>query len=208
MKLAMFLPAALAVLVIPGPAVAYIITRSLHQGRRAGLVSVLGLTTGLVLQVAAAVAGLSALLLSSAIAFRIVKLAGAAYLIYLGVRTLMTKARPVTGPAPARTTRRLYFEGVLINSLNPKPALFLAAFLPQFIDGAAPATPQLMILGLMFCGLALLSDGAYALLAGTVAARFRSRRSATKQGRAARAVAGSSYIGLGIAAAVSGERPA
>lgn len=203
--LAVFIPAALAVLVIPGPAVTYIVTRSVHQGRRAGLISVAGLTTGLLVQVAAAVTGLSALLLSSAIAFRAVKLAGAAYLIYLGVRTFVKRpAGKAAGGSAARSARRMYLEGLLINSLNPKPALFFAAFLPQFVDASrGPATLQLLVLGLLFCALALVSDGAYAVLAGTISRRLQARRDRRET---TRYVAAGTYLGLGVLAAVTGDR--
>jgi len=131
-----FALAALAILAVPGPAVLYIVTRSIHQGRGAGLASVLGIHVGTLVHLAAATVGLSAILVSSATAFTVVKLLGAVYLIVIGIRTLLGKADPGdTDPQrPPRRKRRDFAEGVVVNVLNPKTALFFLAFLPQFVD--------------------------------------------------------------------------
>ena len=134
-RYALFVVAALALLVVPGPAVLYIVTRSIHQGRRAGLVSVLGIHLGTLVHIAAATAGLSALLLSSATAFYVVKYAGAAYLIGLGLFTLLSrKGEAEIALGGERRLRRVFAQGVVVNVLNPKTALFFLAFLPQFVD--------------------------------------------------------------------------
>ena len=155
--LGLFSLAALALLVIPGPAVTYIVMRSVDQGRTAGFVSILGIHTGSAVHVAAAVVGLSALLASSASAFTVVKLAGAAYLIFIGLRRLLTP-EPAPDAEPVRTgLRRVYVQGFVVNLLNPKTALFFLAFLPQFVDPARGAVPlQVAILGVLFIGLGLL----------------------------------------------------
>src|SRR5262249_28998229 len=140
------------------------------QGRRAGLVSVLSIEVGNFMHVLAATLGLSALLLSSALVFTIVKYLGAAYLIYLGLRTLLTHtAAPSTDHLPRQSLWRIFAQGVLIATLNPKTALFFVAFLPQFVDPSRRAvTAQLFVLGSLFVLLAIVSDSLYALLAGTV----------------------------------------
>ncbi len=202
--LALFLGAALVLLLTPGPAVLYITARSMSQGVRAGLVSVLAVETGNFLQVLAAAAGLAALLASSALAFSVVKLVGAAYLVYLGVRKLASRAEGAAGRGEARPRRlrSVYLEGVVVAALNPKTALFFLAFLPQFVHPAAGRVPaQMLLLGLAFVALALVSDGAYALLAGT-AGRWLWRHPRFVRGE--RYVSGTVYIGLGAYAALSG----
>jgi threonine/homoserine/homoserine lactone efflux protein len=204
-KLALFVPAALLLLVVPGPAVLYIVTQSVTRGRRAGLVSMLGVQTGGLVHVAAAAVGLSALLASSAVAFSVVKYAGAAYLVVLGVRRLLAReGRGDSGPAEARSPGRLFRQGVVVNVLNPKTALFFLAFLPQFVDrSAGSVTLQLLGLGLLFIALATLSDGSYALLAGTARERLRG---SGRLLRRERYVSGGVLVGLGVAAAVSGSK--
>src|SRR5262245_7542342 len=209
--LGLFAAAALALLVVPGPSVLYIVTRSASQGRRAGLVSVLAIHTGSIVHVAAAATGLSALLLASATAFEAVKLAGAAYLVWLGLVKLFgrgdAEGRVDTAPS---TMRRVYGQGIVVEILNPKTALFFVAFLPQFVEpGRGPIAMQVLVLGLCFVVLGLLSDGTYAVVSGTVAHRLRRRRS----GRPERARAdwgqrasGAIYVALGLVAAVA-HRP-
>jgi len=138
--LAVFVLAAVALLVTPGPAVLYIVARSVEQGRWAGLVSALGVHVGTLVHVAAAALGLSALLVSSALAFDIVKYLGALYLMYLGIRRLLTSdAAAAASAAAPRSLRRLFAQGIVVNILNPKTALFFLAFLPQFTTrGAGP----------------------------------------------------------------------
>jgi threonine/homoserine/homoserine lactone efflux protein len=202
----LFVVAALILLVIPGPAVLYIVSRSIDQGRAAGLASVVGVTTGTLLQVAFAAVGLSSLVLASALAFDVVKYAGAAYLIFLGIKRLLSRdhaeLQRVRSP---RTLRRLYTQGVIVNTLNPKTALFIFALLPQFVDvDAGRVWLQVLVLGLTLALLGLLSDGLYAFVAGTVADRLRESRALA---RVERWLGGTVLVGLGIVAATVG-RPA
>jgi threonine/homoserine/homoserine lactone efflux protein len=183
---------------VPGPAVLYVVAQSIDQGRRAGVVSALGIAGGGLVHVVAATVGLSALLVRSATLFEAVKLAGAAYLIYLGVRRLLTKETAEFVEREPRPLKELFRRGVVVNVLNPKTALFFFAFLPQFVDTSVGAAwLQILIFGLTFVALALVSDGLYALAAGTAAHRLR--------GRAFRAVqrwfSGSVFVLLGVAAA-------
>ena len=174
----LFALAALALLVIPGPSVLYVVTRSVEQGRRAGLVSVLGLHTGTLVHIAAAATGLSALLLASATLFDVVKLAGAAYLIFLGSPRLAKRASPGRAPRRAGLTSRRVWPGFVVNLLNPKTALFFVAFFPQFVTSAPRSVAQVLVLGAVFVLLGLLSDSTYALVSGTLATRLRAVRSA------------------------------
>ncbi len=200
--LALFAAAALALLVVPGPAVLYIVAQSIDRGRVAGLVSVLGIQAGAAVHVAAAAVGLSALVVSSATAFQLVKYAGAAYLIVIGVRRLLARENGIAAEARApRRLRRLFAQGVVVNVLNPKTALFFLAFLPQFVavDGGSAAL-QLGLLGLAFVAIALASDIAYALAAGAITRRV------WRTARMQRWVTGGVFIGLGAATALSGGR--
>lgn len=203
--LAGFVAAALVVLVIPGPAVLYILARSLGQGRRAGLVSVLGLSAGALVHVAAATAGLSAVLLTSAAAFTAIKLTGAAYLIYLGIRTLLTPPSAAAVAAlPPRAMHRIFTDGVLVSILNPKIAIFFLAFLPQFVDPArGPVPHQILFLGLLYVALALVTDGTYAMIAGQLRHWLGGR---VLQGPLPRYASGLLYVGLGIGTAITGRR--
>ncbi|MEZ5229609.1 MAG: LysE family translocator [Acidimicrobiales bacterium] len=161
-----FAAAALLLLVIPGPAVMYIVTRSAAQGRKAGLVSVAGIHLGTVVHIVAAMIGLSAILAASATAFTVVKLVGAAYLIWLGLQSIRSyqrgKVETDVSVAPRRL-RRVFVDAVVLNVLNPKTAIFFLSFVPQFIDPET-AHPVLDIatLGAVFIVLGLVSDGAYA----------------------------------------------
>ena len=198
--LAVFMLASLALAVVPGPAVLYIVARSVDQGRAAGLVSSFGIATGGLVHVLAATLGLSALLASSATAFTVVKYAGAAYLIVLGVRRLLTREEPEDEiAAKPRARRRLFLDGVVVNVLNPKTALFFLAFLPQFVDPDAAAAPlQILELGLVFVAIALCSDSLWALAAGTLGAWLR--RSRWYLG-VKRWVTGTIFVGLGLSTA-------
>ncbi|WP_433223229.1 LysE family translocator [Microtetraspora malaysiensis] len=202
--LLLFAAATMALLIVPGPAVVYIVTRSVAQGRSAGLVSVLGVHAGSVVHVAAAALGISAVLAASATAFTIVKYVGAAYLVYLGVRKLMARAPEGEEPAIERASRtRLFAEGFVVNVLNPKTAIFFLAFLPQFADPArGPIAPQIVLLGVIWIMLGMASDGTYALLASALAGRLR------RSARARRRLdvgSGVVYLGLGAVAALAGE---
>lgn len=198
---ALFIATALVLLAIPGPAVLYVVGRSIDQGRTAGLASVLGITTGTIVHITAATVGLSSLVLASKVAFDAVRYAGAAYLVLLGVRRLLTRGGEETaaGRAP-RTLRRLYTQGFVVNLLNPKTIVFVFAFIPQFVDvGAGHVWLQILLLGLTFAGLGLASDSLYAIVAGTVADRLRGTPLVA---RVERWFGGSVLIGLGVAAAL------
>jgi len=204
-SISVFAVAAILLLLTPGPAVLYIVARSVEQGRIAGLASVCGITTGTLVHVLAAALGLSALLASSVLAFAVVKYAGAAYLIYIGLRRILSRA-----DAPAaevelqrRSLGRLYRDGFVVNLLNPKTALFFLAFLPQFVDPSRGAVAfQIAFLGLLFALMGLTSDGLYAIAAGT-AGRWVKRNSHYL--RWERYVTGSVFIGLGVTAAFAGS---
>jgi threonine/homoserine/homoserine lactone efflux protein len=200
-----FVAAALVILLIPGPGVLYVVARSVSQGYRAGLVSVLGLSAGALVHVVAATAGLSAILLASSTAFGIVKLLGAGYLIYLGIRTLVARD-PTAGmdAASARSLYRLFTDGILVSVLNPKIAAFFLAFLPQFVEPSrGPFPRQVLLLGLIYVGLALVTDSAYALLGGSTR-RWLSGR--VMRGPLPRYVSGSVYLGLGVSTVLAGGR--
>jgi len=202
--LALFLSTTVVLLLIPGPAVLYIVAQSVEHGRRAGLTAVAGIHVGSAAHVLAATVGLSALLVSSAIAFSAVKLVGAIYLIFLGVQRLL--ARDGEGRVSAGSERdlgRIFRQGIVVNVLNPKTALFFFAFLPQFVDPSRSAAPQIAVLGLLWIVVGLFSDGLYAVLSGTVGAAVRRRPGFA---RVQRVVTGFVLIGLGIAAALTGRK--
>ncbi len=200
--LLVFGAAALALIVVPGPAVLYIVSQSIDRGRLAGLVSALGIAVGALVHVGAAAVGLSSLLVSSATAFNVVKYAGAAYLVCMGLWTIFRRRdeRPANAPSERRLRRR-FGQGVIVNVLNPKTALFFFAFLPQFVDpeqGAAAL--QIAVLGLVFVLIAVISDSVWALAAGTASERLRgNRRFLSVQ----RYVSGSVFVGLGALTAAA-----
>jgi threonine/homoserine/homoserine lactone efflux protein len=198
---AVFLATAMALLLVPGPAVLYVVTRSIEMGRGGGLASVAGITTATFTHVALAAAGLSSLLLASRVAFDSVRYVGAAYLLLLGVRRLLGRGLEETEDAHApRTRRRAYTQGVVVNLTNPKTIVFVFAFLPQFVDPHANhAWLQVLALGLSFALLGCLSDSMYALAAGTVADRLRGSAGIA---RVQRWFGGGVLLGLGILAAV------
>lgn len=202
-RLSLFVSVTLLLVFMPGPNTLYIIARSIQQGRRAGIVSSLGVQVGSLVHISAATCGLSALVLSSALAFGVVKYAGAAYLIYLGVKTLLTKE----GAGPAREVKRaslsrVFYQGVVVNLLNPKTALFFFAFLPQFVDPArGRIATQIILLGAILVIFGTMSDMTYAVAAGSVGNWLRGN---LKFLRAQRYFAGSVYLGLGAATALGG----
>jgi len=204
-SLILFATGAAILLVIPGPAVTYVVSRSIGQGRSAGLVSVTGIFLGTLVHVAAATLGLSALLVSSALAFQTIKYLGAAYLIYLGIRTLRSSDAQFAQPAGGqRRLARILGQGVLVNLLNPKTALFFLAFLPQFVDPArGHATLQIFELGILFAMMGWCSDSVWAVAAGTAAQHFRRN---VRLWRAQRNISGGTLIALGLASAFSGSR--
>lgn len=198
-----FVVASVALLVTPGPSVLFIVARSLDQGRLAGLVSVAGIGLGTLGHVAAATLGVSAVVASSATLFTVVKLVGAAYLVWMGVQRML--GRGAGGTAAAEQPMRLgavFRQGALVNLLNPKTALFFLAFLPQFVDGSRPVAPQLLTLGLAFTALAIVSDSLFALLAGGVHRWLRAGH-APRFVRAQRYVSGGVFVALGVSAALA-----
>jgi threonine/homoserine/homoserine lactone efflux protein len=193
----LFSLATLALLLVPGPAVLYIVTQSVDHGRLAGFVSVAGVHLGTLVHTFAAAVGLSALIVSSAVAFSVVKYAGAAYLVYLGIRRLLERAPPVEVASGSGSLARLFWRGALVNVLNPKTALFFFAFLPQFVDPESTVWSQVVVFGFLFVGLGFLSDGLYALTAGSLGGWLRRRPGILRWG------SGSVYIGLGALTAVT-----
>ena len=200
--LLVFAAAALALIVVPGPAVLYIVSQSIDRGRLAGFVSALGIAVGALVHVCAAAIGLSSILVSSATAFTVVKYAGAAYLIGMGLWTIFSRRKVEPDRVPSeRRLRRRFAQGVVVNVLNPKTGLFFLAFLPQFVDpDHGSAALQIVVLGLVFVLIAVISDSVWALAAGTASARLRaSRRFLSVQ----RYVSGSVFVGLGAVTAAA-----
>lgn len=197
----LFCLASVALAVVPGPAVTYIVTQSVDKGRRAGLTSALGVASGGLVHVAAATAGLSALIASSATAFTTVKLVGAVYLVVVGIRRILSKdpdGEIEVQPAPLR---QLYAQGVVVNVFNPKTALFFLAFLPQFVDADKGSVAlQVGLLGITFALIALASDAMYALLASFLAGKLRRTGTGAKLRRW---VSGGIFIVLGVTAATA-----
>lgn len=197
--IATFAAASLLLLIIPGPAVLYVVNRSVSDGRQAGLAGVAGLSLGNLVHAVAAAAGLSAVLATSATAFNTVKWLGAAYLVYVGVRTLMRRPDAITTEQAVVSVRRSFTQGVVVNVLNPKVALFFLSFLPQFIHPAAGRPGlQALVLGLVFVSIGCCTDGTYSLVSSHL-------RHVLLRGKALpfvqRWVAGTVFIGLGVVAA-------
>jgi threonine/homoserine/homoserine lactone efflux protein len=206
---ALFVAAALALLLVPGPAVIYVVARSVEGGRLTGLVSVLGVELGTLLHVVFAAAGLSAIVVSSAAAFSVVKWLGAAYLVWLGLRQILGRGGETEEETPSRggdTYFRVFSQSVLVQVLNPKVALFFLAFLPQFVDPSRGAAwTQIVVLGATLAFLGLFTDGLYALLGGTAGDWIRKQSAGACLRRAGRYVTGGVYMALGAVAAVSGK---
>jgi threonine/homoserine/homoserine lactone efflux protein len=204
-SLVLFMTGAMLLLLVPGPAVLYITSRSIGLGRAAGLVSAMGIAVGTLFHVAAATLGLSALLVSSASAFRLVKYAGAAYLVYLGIRTLRGGETGMLDASNGRRSLRSIFgQGVLVNLLNPKTALFFLAFLPQFVDPVrGHATLQIFELGVLFALMGWVSDSVWATIAGTFGTRLRGN---VRLRSTQRKISGGALIALGLASAFSGAK--
>ena len=203
-SLIIFISAALALIVSPGPAVLFVVARSLEQGRIAGIVSTLGITFASLIHVIFAAIGLSTLLMKSALAFSVIKYLGAAYLIYLGIRALTTKAQAtnVQEVEPVKLSS-LFVQGFIVNIFNPKTALFFLAFLPQFVDPSrGSALLQIVVLGTIFLVMALVSDSIYAVVAGTAKELLSGSMG---MARAQKYIAGTIYIALGITTALSGS---
>jgi threonine/homoserine/homoserine lactone efflux protein len=199
--IAAFAAASVLLLLIPGPAVLYIVNRSVSDGRQAGLAAVAGLSLGNLVHALAAAAGLSAVLATSAAAFNTVKWLGVAYLVWVGIRTLMTVPAEIDPDQPGVAPRKAFTQGVVVNVLNPKVALFFLSFLPQFIhaESGRPGL-QALILGLEFVAIGFCTDGTYSLIASSL-------RHVLLRGRTLpfirRWVAGSVFIGLGLVAATA-----
>jgi threonine/homoserine/homoserine lactone efflux protein len=205
-NLSLFIGAALVLLLVPGPAVLYIIARSVEQGRLAGFISDLGIQTATLAHALAAALGVSALLAASAIAFGVVKYAGAAYLIWLGIKKIFGSSDAANdGAALVRYSyARLFRDGFVVNLLNPKAALFFFALLPQFVDVSRGHVPmQIMFLGLLFAVLGLVTDNCYALVAGTAGDWLRHSRGYLAFERY---ISGTLFIGLGLTAAFAGNQ--
>ena len=214
--LSVFFGASLLLAIIPGPVVLYVVARSLTQGKRAGLMSVAGASTGTLVNAFATSFGLAALFSASALLYSVFKYAGAAYLIYLGIKTLRATVDESAGAAvdQALQTKKtqsapswpLFRDGFIVALFNPKTIIFFSAFLPQFMtqrgQGSA-AMAQAMFLSALFVLIASTSDAVYALAAGAIAPWLAKHRGA---GKAGRNVAGCSFIGLGIFAALSGRK--
>ncbi|WP_188191341.1 LysE family translocator [Nonomuraea sp. SYSU D8015] len=201
--LALFSVLTLGLLVVPGPAVLYIVTRSVAQGRSAGLISVLGVHAGSIVHVAAAALGISALLAASATAFTVVKYVGVAYLVWLGVSKLVRRGEAEEAvELRVQSKQRLFWEGFVVNVLNPKTAIFFLAFLPQFTDPAAgPVGPQILLLGVLWIVLGMASDGTYAMLSSALAGRVRGSARVRR-----RLDVGSGVVYLGLAAWLTTEK--
>lgn len=200
-QLSLFIGSTIVLLITPGPSVLYIVARSIDQGRAAGLVSVAGVQTASLLHTIAGACGISALLMASATVFTIVKYLGAVYLIYLGVRKLLSREQfqPSETINPKKLTS-IFYEGVVVNLLNPKTALFFLAFFPQFINPSNGSVAlQFIVLGLMFTLMALISDSLYALLASSFRHWFTNNPFALKSQHY---VTGGLYIFLGAATAM------
>lgn len=192
-----FIVSSLALLVVPGPAVLFIVARSSSGGTRAGLVSVLGVHSASVVHGIAAVAGLSAIVVASAVAFTAVKVVGGLYLIHVGIKAIRSARRLTAIETPDVTPeRRLFVEAFTVNLLNPKVAIFFLAFLPQFVESArGPVWSQTLALGVIYIALGMCSDGMYALLGSRVGSWLGGH---VAKVRALRYAEGGILIGLGV----------
>ncbi|GAA0893090.1 LysE family translocator [Fulvivirga kasyanovii] len=202
-QLITFIFASILLLVIPGPAVFFVVAKSIDQGRTAGVVSVLGIQLGTLVHLLAAALGISAILVSSAMAFNVIKYAGAAYLIYMGIKSLTAKTETpdMNMRFEKQKLSKVFFQGAIVNILNPKTALFFFAFLPQFITpGTTSSTWQIFILGLIFIALSIISDSIYALLAGSIKGYLHRNPVRLKFQKY---ISGCMYILLGIATLVA-----
>lgn len=199
-----FLTAALVLAITPGPGIFYVLARSLKGGRQEGIASSFGTALGGLMHVLAAALGVSAILATSALAFTLVKYIGAAYLIYLGVRTLLGKDDLDLVPSVAMTTtHRAFYQGITTEILNPKTALFFLAFIPQFVDPHGVVFVQFIVLGSISVLLNTTADLVVALLAGPIGQRLRT---SARLRRRQRIATGSALIGLGAYVAASGKQ--
>ncbi|HYY21045.1 MAG TPA: LysE family translocator [Thermoleophilaceae bacterium] len=203
--LAAFVAMVFLISVVPGPDVVFVVASGLRDGRRGGVAAALGVTGGMAVHTLAAALGLSALVRSSATAFEAVRLAGAGYLVWLGVHALRSQGRtsaPTAGDSARRSSSQIARQAALTNLLNPKVIVFFLAFLPQFVDrGRGEVAAQILLLGVVFTLVGLTTDLAYGVLAGTVRRAFVS--SARLSRRLERLVG---VIYLGLAARLMSER--
>lgn len=199
-----FLFASFLLAVTPGPAVLYIVTRSLVQGRSSGLVSLAAVALGNLGNALAASVGLAALFAVSSVAFSVVKYAGALYLVYLGLQMLRSSCAESPAAMPAAPLRCVFGEGFVVALLNPKSTIFFAAFLPQFLSPDAPPMFQSLALGSLFAAIAAVTDSVYLLAAGAVAPALRG--SAVR--RIGQRLGGGVFIGLGVYTAFAGSHRA
>jgi threonine/homoserine/homoserine lactone efflux protein len=201
MTLVLFALATLLLTASPGPGILYVTARSIAQGRRAGFASMFGIESGEVVWLAATATGLAALLAASVAALTVLRIAGAAYLIYLGIQRWRHAAEIVT-PGRERLGR-IYLQGIVTQLVNPKVAVFFIAFLPQFLTPNAPIAPQVLVLGVVYITVAIAVDVTYVMSASAIGSRFL--RSAIARRRAGRAAA-ATYVALGLTAAATGVR--
>ena len=204
--LSAFLVASFILAITPGPGVLFIVARSATQGRRVGMASVLGVAAGNLGSAAIASAGLAALFAVSAFAFNLVKIAGACYLIYMGIRAL--RRQPEPGPIPSQPFQPLgqvFRDGFIVSILNPKTAIFFAAFLPQFLAAHAVTAVHSMALGGLFVLIAACTDSLYAIAAGVLATRLGGDLRLRRWGNV---LSGTAFIALGVWAALTGQRAA
>jgi threonine/homoserine/homoserine lactone efflux protein len=205
-NIALFVAASLAVIVAPGPDNIYVVTRGVAQGREVALASAWGMCSGLLFHTTLAALGLSAILARSAVAFSVVKYAGATYLIYLGARALLSKEEFAPSPesTPPADLLSFYLRGLTMNLLNPKVAVFFLAFLPQFASPASDgAAPRLLALGLIFTLLSVTVFSAIALFSGILGDRLSKSPSFST---ALQWLTGCVLVGLGLRLALSGRQ--
>jgi threonine/homoserine/homoserine lactone efflux protein len=199
-----FFVAGLILAITPGPGVVYIVTQTLSQGRKAGLASVGGIALGNLGNACAASVGLAAVFAASSVAFVIIKLAGAGYLIFLGIRALRTRSTMATAAHTHRASPvKLFRDGFLVALFNPKTALFFAALLPQFINPYAPALGQSLVFGCVFVSIAMCTDTIYVLMAAVLVSKIRPRVGSRPYGRY---LSAATFIGLGLYAALASPR--
>jgi threonine/homoserine/homoserine lactone efflux protein len=205
--LAAFALASLVLISIPGPSVLFVISRGVVLGRRAALATVIGNCAGVYVQVAAVALGIGVVIQRSAAVYAAIKLVGAAYLVWLGVRTFQRRrslALALGAPVPPKSDRRILREGFVVGVTNPKAAVFFAAILPQFTEPSLGHVPlQMLVLGVVFVAIAMICDGAWALAAGTARERLAA---SPKRLEAIGGAGGVVLVGLGVGLAASGRK--
>lgn len=201
-KFLLFIGVSWALILAPGPDMLYVITRGIAHGRRAGILSAVGVVCGILVHTTAAALGLTLILQTSAFAFLFVKLFGAAYLIYLGIKAWRDKSTfTLQNSAPIAKSSALFWQGVLSNILNPKVAIFFLAFLPQFVDkGSSHLIWQMMLLGITFAGFGLCFLVVVGYSSGTIGRWLTDR---PRHAQFFQRVAGGILIGLGIRLALT-----